>query len=78
MIYGFGLDSVRNRKLKSSAAKKATDEVSLAEMLEIQDQEVVVEFKGKLVGDELKLHRKVVDIAEYDIVAKRVKEPAKK
>ena len=53
--------------------KITKDEVSFTETLKIQDQEVVVEFKGKLVGDELKLHRKVVDIAEYDIVAKRVK-----
>ena len=58
--------------------KITKDEVSFTETLKIQDQEVVVEFKGKLVGDELKLHRKVVDIAEYDIVAKRVKAPAKK
>ena len=53
--------------------KITKDEVSFTETLKIQDQEVVVEFKGKLVGDELKLHRKVVDIAEYDIVAKREK-----
>ena len=53
--------------------KIAKDEVSFTETVKIQDQEVVVEFKGKLVGDELKLHRKVVDIAEYDIVAKREK-----
>lgn len=56
------------------AGKIAKDEVSFTETLKIQDQEIVVEYKGKLAGDELKLHRKVGEFAEYDIVAKRVVE----
>ena len=51
--------------------RRVWPDLAFTETLKIQDREVVVEFKGKLVGDELKLHRKVVDIAEYDIVAKR-------
>ena len=58
--------------------KIVKDEVSFTEQVKIQDQEIAIEYKGKLAGDELKLHRKVGDFAEYDIVAKRVKEPAKK
>ena len=58
------------------AGKIVKDEVSFSETLKIQDQEISVEYKGKLVGDELKLHRKVGEFAEYDIVAKRA--PAKK
>jgi hypothetical protein len=54
--------------------KIVKDEVSFTETVKIQDQEITIEFKGKLVGNELKLHRKVGDIAEYDIVAKRVVE----
>jgi hypothetical protein len=54
--------------------KIVKDEVSFSEPLKIQDQDMVVEYKGKLAGDELKLHRKVGDFAEYDIVAKRVVE----
>ena len=54
--------------------KIVKDEVSFTEALKIQDQEMVVEYKGKMVGDELKLHRKVGEFAEYDIVAKRVVE----
>jgi hypothetical protein len=57
--------------------KIAKDEVSFTEPLKIQDQEIVIEYKGKIAGDELKLHRKVGDLAEYDIVAKRVKPDAK-
>ena len=58
--------------------KIAKDEVSFTEPMKFQDQEIMIEFKGKLAGDELKLHRKVGEIAEYDIVAKRVKEDAAK
>jgi hypothetical protein len=50
------------------------DEISFSEPLKYQDNEIQIEYKGKIVGDELKLHRKVGDLAEYDIVAKRVKE----
>ena len=46
--------------------------VSFSEPLKIQDNDVVVEYSGTLAGDELKLHRKVGDFAEYEIVAKRV------
>jgi len=53
--------------------KIVKDEVSFAETLKIQDREIRIEYKGKIDGDELKLHRKVGDLAEYDIVAKRVK-----
>ena len=49
------------------------DEISFVEPLKFQDNDIRVEYKGKLAGDELKLHRKVGDLAEYDIVAKRVK-----
>lgn len=53
------------------------NEVSFVEPPKIQDQEIRVEYQGKILGDELKLHRKISEIAEYDIVAKWVKEPAK-
>ena len=57
------------------------DEISFVEPLRLPDRrdakqinEVRIEYKGKLKDDEIKLHRNVTDIAEYDIVAKRVKE----
>jgi hypothetical protein len=56
--------------------KIVKDEVSFSETFSVNGNEITVEYKGKLVGDELKLHRKVGEIAEYDIVAKRVKEDA--
>ena len=54
------------------------DEISFVEPLTLQGNTVRIEYKGKLKDDEIKLHRKVPDIAEYDIVAKRVKETGAK
>lgn len=55
------------------SGKIVKDEVSFTETLKFQDQEIVIEYKGKLAGDELKLNRKVGEFASYDIVAKRAK-----
>ncbi len=52
-------------------AKIDKDKVSFSEPVKIQDNDVVVEYSGTIAGDDLKLHRKVGDFAEYDIVAKR-------
>ena len=49
------------------------DEVSFVEMLELQDQQIRIEYKGKVNGDELKLTRKVGDFGSSEAVAKRVK-----
>ncbi|MEO5961366.1 MAG: hypothetical protein ABIZ49_07435 [Opitutaceae bacterium] len=51
----------------------AKDEVSFVELLKFQDMEIRIEYKGKLIGDELKLTRKVGDFATEELVAKRVK-----
>jgi len=48
------------------------DKISFGEPLKVQDNDVTVEYAGSLTNDELHLHRKVGDFAEYDIVAKRV------
>jgi hypothetical protein len=48
------------------------NKISFNEPLMIQDNDVTVEYSGTIEGDELKLHRKVGDFAEYDIVANRV------
>ena len=54
--------------------KVVKDEVSFVEPMKFQDQEVRIEYKGKLAGDELKLTRKVGEFATEELVAKRVKE----
>ncbi len=53
-------------------AKIDGNKVSFSEPVKIQDNDVVVEYSGTIAGDELKLHRKIGEFAEYDIVAKRV------
>ena len=54
------------------------DEISFVESLQINDNDVRIEYTGKVSGDEIKLHRKVGDFAEEDLVAKRVKESGAK
>jgi len=54
------------------------DEISFVEALKFDDNDIRIEYTGKVSGDEIKLHRKVGDFAEEDLVAKRVKEAAAK
>ena len=49
------------------------DDVSFVEIRKFQDQEIRIEYKGKVSGDEMKLTRKVGDFGSTDIVAKRAK-----
>jgi hypothetical protein len=49
------------------------DEISFVEMLNIQDQQIRVEYKGKVNGDEMKLTRKVGDFGQSEATAKRAK-----
>ena len=50
------------------------DQVSFVEPIKSQDQDVRIEYNGKLSGDEIKFTRKVGDFASTDIVAQRVKD----
>jgi hypothetical protein len=50
------------------------DEISFVEPLKFDDNDIRIEYTGRISGDEIKLHRKVGDFAEEDLVAKRVKE----
>jgi hypothetical protein len=52
------------------------DQVSFVEPIKIQDQDVAIEYKGKLTGDEIKFSRKVGDFATTEITARRVKDSA--
>jgi hypothetical protein len=51
------------------------DEVSFVEPLKFDDNEIRIEYTGKISGDEIKFHRKVGEFAEEDFVAKRVTSP---
>jgi hypothetical protein len=55
-----------------------TNGIFFVEPLKFGDNELRIEYTGKLNGDEIKFHRKVGDVAEEDFVAKRVKDNATK
>jgi hypothetical protein len=50
----------------------STNGISFVEPLKFGDNELRIEYTGKVSGNEIKLHRKVGDVAEEDFVAKRV------
>jgi hypothetical protein len=58
-----------------SEGKLTGADISFVEMLKVpdQDQDIRIDYKGKVSGDEIKMTRKVGDFATTDIVAKRVK-----
>ena len=80
-----GERQIGTNEVKLVEFKTDKDEISFVEPLRLRDahsavartNEVRIEYKGKLTGDELKLHRKAPGIGEYDIVAQRVKETGK-
>jgi hypothetical protein len=51
----------------------STNGITFVELLKFGDNDVRIEYTGKVSGDEIKLHRKVGDFAEEDLVVKRVK-----
>jgi hypothetical protein len=52
--------------------KVSGSQVSFVEMLKFDDQDIRIEYKGQLDGDEIKFTRKVSDFATMEIVAKRM------
>jgi len=53
--------------------KISNNEISFVEPLEFQDNELRIEYTGKVNGNQIKFHRKVGDMAEEDFVARRVR-----
>ena len=51
----------------------STNGIFFVESLKFGDNDLRIEYTGKVSGDEIKFHRKVGDVAEEDFVAKRVK-----
>jgi hypothetical protein len=60
--------------LTEGKINKEKAEISFVEPLKFDDNELRIEYTGKVSADEIKFHRKVGDFAEEDFVAKRVKE----
>ncbi len=53
--------------------KVNTNGISFVESFKLGNNNIRIEYTGKVSGDEIKLHQKVGDIAEEDLVVKRVK-----
>jgi len=61
-------------EVQITEGKISTNGISFVEPLKFDDNEIRIEYTGKVSGDEIKLHRKVGDFAEEDFVVKRVKD----
>jgi hypothetical protein len=72
------LEGAPTRETEITEGKINKDDISFVEMLKFQDQEIRIEYKGKISGDEIKMTREVGDFATEKIVAKRVKESDQK
>jgi opacity protein-like surface antigen len=49
------------------------DQISFDETLDFNGQTIEIKYTGTVSGDSIKLHRKVGDFAEEDLVANRIK-----
>jgi hypothetical protein len=58
---------------KITEGKVDGDSISFVENLNYEGQELKIVYKGKISGDEIKFNRNVADMANEDLVAKRVK-----
>lgn len=82
--YDFKLDGTNLTGTASSETQMGTnavsltdikinqDEITFTEPMKFQDNSVSIAYTGKISADEIKFHRKVGDIADEDLVAKRV------
>jgi hypothetical protein len=59
------------RETELTEGKISGDSVSFVEPLKFNDNDIRIEYTGKIKGEEISFHRKVADIATEDFVAKR-------
>jgi hypothetical protein len=69
----FGITDNGTNNSAITEGRISQDTITFVEPLKFNDNDVRIEYTGKLAGDEIKFHRKVGDLAEEDFVAKRVK-----
>lgn len=62
----------QKRETELTEGKVTGDTVTFVEMLTFQDNDIRIEYTGKVHEDEISFKRKVGDIANEDFVAKRV------
>ena len=69
----FGILENRTNDTAITEGSVTTNGIFFVEPLKFDDNDIRIEYTGKLSGDEIKFHRKVGDFAEEDFVAKRMK-----
>ena len=67
----------READLTEGKVNKDKGEIFFVETLKLQDQDLRIEFTGKVSDDEIKFTRKVGDLGSSEATAKRVKEEKK-
>ena len=74
-LTGRALANIAGAESKSTIqdGKINGDEISFVEMQNYQGQEVRIVYKGKVSGDEIRFTRKVADMIDEELVAKRTK-----
>jgi hypothetical protein len=60
-------------EIELTDGKLKGDDLSFVETVKFQDQDVRIDYTGKVAGDEIKFTRKVGDFATTEMVAKREK-----
>ena len=69
----FGIRENGTNDVAITDGSVSTNGIFFVEPLKFDDNDIRIEYTGKVSGDEIKFHRKVGDFAEEDFVAKRVK-----
>ncbi|MBN9660107.1 MAG: hypothetical protein J0H49_18110 [Acidobacteria bacterium] len=64
-------DMANESEIKDGTIKG--DEISFVEIFKMEGNEIRIEYKGKVSGDEIKFTRKVADFATEELTAKRAK-----
>jgi hypothetical protein len=64
----------QNSEIELTDGKLKGDTLSFVETVKFQDQDVRIEYTGKVAGDEIKFTRKVADFATTEMIAKREKQ----
>ncbi len=75
-LIGKAIGDIAGEKSDTEIAqgKVSGTEISFVENVKFQGQDIRVDYKGRMAGDEIKFTRKVGDVATEELVAKRVKE----
>jgi len=67
----FGITDNGTNSSSITEGKIAPDSISFVEPISLNGSDIRIEYTGKVSGDEIKLHRKVGEFAEEDLVVKR-------